>query len=257
MIASETHSLKQDVFEILDKYHDLEPLAICRQLQIPYKKHGATVANYKTEWKSHFKNGVGSSCPTSQHNVRAFAYVPKSCDRTAALAVGWQLSKNRNKTLLWKRSLHLGRVEWFTSGKVLVYVRKPFQNLGKVKQILSDAFCGTGLIFSSKLMFAFLDSVHWKGSHDTFEFAERLPYRVIDNYVESHGIKIVFGDISHPSAVEVQWVHPDWLERLELLQHQSVKTIETNSQQIEQFSKFLRDLSTPKQPSSSARSMVV
>lgn len=254
MIPSETQTLKQSVFKLLDKYHDLEPSAICRQLQVPYRKHGATVANYKTEWKSHFRNGLGSKCPTSQHHVRAFCYVPKSVVRGRAVDVGWIESRNRNRGLIWKDPA-FGRVEWFESGRVNVMIRKP-QHMGRVKTLLCRAFYETGLIFDSKVLDAFLANVHWKGSDDVFEFPVRLPYRVIDNYTETHGIRIVTGDLSHPNAVEVQWVHPDWLERLELLQHHSIKTIEANSEQISQFSKFLSDLSTPKPPRKDDRMVV-
>jgi hypothetical protein len=248
--SSQSQSIKQRILDKLNKNPLLKAKDLCFLLNLPYTKYGDYINHVRSKWKSDIKFGLGSNCPSSQHQARAFVYTPKSCDRAAALNVGWELSKNRNRTLLWKRSLQFGRVEWFTSGKVLVYVRKPFQNLGKVKQILSDGFVETGLIFSKKLAVAFLDSVRWKGSHDVHETAERLSYKVIDNYVESHGIRIVLGDLSHPSAVEVQWCHPDWLERLELMAQYNIRT-------IEQFTKFMQDLAQPREPSSSAKGMVI
>jgi hypothetical protein len=251
------------VFAVLDRNPLEKPRVICIVLGFDYKKHGRTVANCKTEWKCHFKLGLGSKCPTSQHHVHAFCYVPKTCDRASAVATGWDLSRNRNKMLCWNRDRSsLGRVEWTTKGRVLTYIKKP-QTMIRVKQLLVKAFFETGLIFDSRVLGAFLDSVHWKGADDVYATAERLPYMVIDNYVDSHGIRILVGDVTHPNAIEVQWVHPDWLERLELTQQQNIKVIETdsqvlkmNSEQIQQFSSLLKDLSQPKAPSPSDRSVV-
>jgi hypothetical protein len=254
--SSQTLSIKSRVSKLLDENPLYTPKRLCELARLPYKRYQDYVTHLRSTWKHDTKIGLRSRCP-KQHNVRAFCYVPKGCNRVAALDVGWELSRNRNKTVVWNRDkIQLGRVEWFTSGKVIAYVRKP-QTMARAKQILANAFCWTGLISDSKLIVAFLDSVKWRGSHDVHETAERLPYKVIDNYVESHGVRIVLGDRTHPNAVEVQWVYPDWLERLELLQSQNIKTIEMNSQQIEEFSKFLKDLSVPKQPSQSAKNMVV
>jgi len=130
-----------------------------------------------------------------------------------------------------------------------VWIKKP-QTMARVKRFLCIAFFESGLIYSSVLLDAFLAKVHWKGAHNVFTTNERLPYNVITNYQKSHGIKIVTGDCSHPTGIEVQWVYPDWLERLELMQQHNIKT-------LEYLSKFMEELSTPKTLRKDASGMVV
>lgn len=247
---SSLHSIRQEAFEWLRKNPLLTAKPLSKLMDLDYSQYKNYLKKLRGEWKRNHDFGVGSRCP-KQHHVRAFCYAPKSCDRASAAEVGWKLSRNRNKTLCWNKDrAAFGRVEWFTSGKILIHVKKP-QTLIRAKQLATRAFFETGLIFDTKILGAFLDSIHWKGSDDVYEFPERLPYKVIDNYVESHGIRIVLGDASHPNGLEVQWCYPDWLERLELLFHHNTKA-------IEEFSKFMKDLSQPKQQSKdSDRSMVV
>jgi hypothetical protein len=251
VIASESHTIKQQVFSRLDKDPLEKPKDTCFLLQLDYKKHGGTVANAKTEWKSHFKNGLGSKSP-KQHYVRTFCYVPKCLDRKQfgsqvvplALAAGWIQSRNRNRGLIWKDP-QFGRIEWWETGRILETVKKP-RTMLVAKKLLSRAFFDTYLINDLRICSAFLNSVRWFGSHDVYEYAERLPYRVIDNYVKSHGIRIVTGDVTDPNGLEVQWCHPDVAERGEILQQQMSKALELNSQQIQVFSQFMQDLSQPK-----------
>jgi hypothetical protein len=97
----------------------------------------------------------------------------------------------------------LGRIEWFQTGRVIVYIKSP-QTMARVKTLLCKAFHNTGLIFDSKVLDQFLSKVRWKSAHDTYETNSRLPHKIIDNYVTSHGIKIVTGDSTHPNSIEIQ-----------------------------------------------------
>lgn len=220
--SSDSYSDRQRAFKLLDKNPLLTAKSLCKLMDLDYLQSGKYLNNVKSRWKYHYQNGLGSKCP-KQHRVKALVYVPKSLDRKRfvdvgrqAVGVGWEESRNRNKVLLWKKDKFLGRVEWWQTGRVLVYVRKP-QTMGRVKQLLCRAFFETNLILDGKVLDAFMCNVRWHSSDDVFETGERLPYKVIDNYVESHGLRIVLGDRSHPDSVEVQWCYPDWLERTEQL----------------------------------------
>ena len=189
-------------------------------------------------------------------------------ERDRAAEVGWIQSRNRNKTLFWKDSA-LGRVEWFTSGKLLAHIKKPW-TVAVAKTLLCRAFFETGLIFSPKVLDEFLETFQWYGQDDVHETSESLPYTVID-LVEAHGIRIVTGDSSHPNAIEVQRIRPQFVDRfmqtqrdnMELIRlnaqamKQNSQVIQQNSQQIVEFNRFLKDLSQPKTPSKADRSMVV
>jgi hypothetical protein len=114
--------------------------------------------------------------------VRAFCYVPKSLDRKQfgnqvvpqALAAGWIQSRNKNRELIWK-DRQLGRIEWWETGKILETIKKP-HTLLRAKKLLGRAFFDADLIRDTRIAAAFLDSVRWHGSHDVYEYAERLPY---------------------------------------------------------------------------------
>ena len=255
-------SIAQRVYSLLDKSPYSTPKSICSQLKLSYETHGNYIGVLKSRRKSYYQFELGSKC-SNLHHARAFCYVPKSVDRDRALEVGWIRSKSRNRFLVFKDS-EFGRVVWFETGRVNVMIKRP-QQMGRVKQLLCKAFYESGLIYDPKVLDAFLARVYWKGAHEVHECSERLPYKVIDNYVESHGIRIVLGDRSHPKAVEVQWCYPDWIERHELKENYTLKALENsskgivqNSEAIQQFNELMKDLSSPRKSiSSQDRLMVV
>jgi len=248
-------SIKAEVWAELEKNSLLTPRQICGILELPYKDYRRYVTQLRYLWKKSSRFGTRSKSP-KMHKARAWCRAPKSLDRKSdsdvtrrALEAGWVQSRNRNRALLWKKNSAYGRIEWWETGKILVSIKKP-QHMGRVKQLLCFAFFETGLIFDFKVLSAFLSGVRWHGSHDVYATSERLPYMVIDRYVKSHGIRIVLGDVSHPHAVEVQWVYPDWLERLELMQNHNIKA-------LEQFTNVMKSLSQPKRRSPAADGMVI
>jgi len=241
------YSIKKLVWDELEKNPLLLPKQICAILHFHYPKSGAYVRKLKSEWKRDYKIGLHPKSPII-HAARAVCRAPKQLDRVEAIHIGWVQSKNRNRVLFWKNRA-FGRIEWWETGKVLVWIKKP-QTMARVKRFLCIAFFESGLIYSPVLLDAFLAKVHWKGAHNVFETSERLPYNVITNYEESHGIKIITGDASHPNCIEVHWVYPDWLERLELMQQHNIKT-------LEDFATFMKALSTPKPLRDDASGMVV
>jgi hypothetical protein len=54
-----------------------------------------------------------------------------------------------------------------------------------------------------KLLNPVLERIRPKSGHFPYSAGERLPYMVIRDFEESHGIVIKVGDRTHPDAVEV------------------------------------------------------
>ncbi|MEM2129153.1 MAG: hypothetical protein QXZ70_01000 [Candidatus Bathyarchaeia archaeon] len=196
---------------------------LCKLLDLSYKTHGAYANNCKSIWKSNYRNEQGSKC--SIHAWRGWCYVPRDLDRTKAENEGWLSSKARNRWLLWRDKL--GRLQWFETGRVNLYVRKP-ANLGRAYQLVCNGFSFTGLITDVKVLEGVLASVRFKGAHYVFDTEQQLPRFVIDLFAKSNGIVIKVGDTSHPNGVEVVCCYPDWAER--------------NEHMLEEIRKMLRDV---------------
>ena len=250
-------TLKERTYAFLNRHPDLKPKTLCSLLKVPYSRYEGYVKKLRCDWKRDFENGLPSKCPSSQHNCRAYCYVPESVDRRAALEVGWVLSRNRNRVLVFKDPQY-GRVEWWESRRCVVHINKP-QTLGRVKQFLSNVFFKTGLIWDERVFNPWIESVQWLGAHDVYETPDRPPYRVID-YKETLGFIFRAGDLSHPSSYEFEWCKPRWLERFELLGRQAMvffehnakalerdsKALENDSRAIQEFSKFMSDWAAPR-----------
>jgi len=217
---NDNNSLAQQVFSQLNKNPLLTAKPLCKILGLSYREHEHYIRNLKTQWKYHYKNERGSKC--SLHGWRGWCYLPCSVDRARAVDVGWVRSKARNRWLLWKD--RLGRLQWFETGRVNLYVRKP-ANLGKAYQLLCNGFSFTGLITDIKVLEQLLSTVRFKGAHYVFATEERLPRLTIDLFAKSNGVLIKVGDASHPNSVEVIACYPDWAERNERLFEQLNMTL--------------------------------
>jgi hypothetical protein len=154
------------------------------------------------------RNGLGPKCPTF-HNCRCWAYVPKAVDRSAALKCGWRETKATNRFFSYKDKL--GRLQWFETGRINIWIKKPAHE-GRKKQLLANAFFGSGLIKDIQIFEAFADSVRYKGAHAVTETGERLPYTKIDFLKDSLGVVVKTGDLSHPTSVEIEFHMPKWAE---------------------------------------------
>jgi hypothetical protein len=205
-------SVRQRVFSCLDRNPLLTAKTLCRLLDLPYFQYYRYLNKLKNEWKSYHRNERVSKC--SIHAWRGWCYVPESVDRVRALSVGWVCSRARNKWLLWIDQL--GRLQWFETGRVNLYVRKP-ANLGRAYQLVCNGFSFTGLITDVKVLEGILAHVRFKAAHYVFETEHRLPKLVIDLFAKSNGVIIKIGDASHPNAVEFVTCYPDWAERNERL----------------------------------------
>ena len=217
------YSVRQQVFEILNKNPLLTAKPLCKLLGLDYKTHGNYVKYLRFQWKREYQNEQGSKC--SLHGWRGWCFVPGGLGgiRSHAVDVGWVETKARNRWLLWKD--RLGRLQWFETGRVNLYVRKP-ANLGKAYQLVCNGFSFTGLVTDIKVLEKILASVRFKGAHYVFPTGQRLPRLTIDLFAKSNGVIIKVGDRSHPHAVEVIACYPDWAERNERLLEQLNDTLQ-------------------------------
>ena len=208
-------SIRQRVFSLLDKNPLLTAKPLCRLLGLNYQNHYRYVAKLRSHWKYYHRNERGSKC--SIHAWRGWCHVPTGLDREAAVSAGWHVTRARNRWLLWKD--RLGRLQWFETDRVNLYVRKP-ANLGRAYQLVCNGFSFTGLVTDMKALERVLESVRFKGAHFVFDAKERLPYLVIDLFSKSNGVIIKVGDRTHPTGVEVIAEYMDWAERNEHLGEQ-------------------------------------
>ena len=206
-------SLRQRVFNLLNENPLLTAKLICKMLDLPYEKYASYVNNLKHSWKSNNENEQGSKC-SSVHGWRGWCCVPGFVNRESAVGFGWIKTNARNRWLLWKDKL--GRMQWFETGRVELYVRQP-ANFGKAKQLFCNGFSKTGLIKNIQLLEQVLDSLKFRGAHHVFDTGKSLPKLTIDAFSKSNGLTIKIGDKSHPRSVEIISRCPDWVERNEIL----------------------------------------
>jgi len=206
-------SLRKQVCGLLDADPLLMPKMLAKLLdftQKEYKKQRQTLTNYRNYWKYNHVNERGSKCSNLhcfKAKVRLDLVLSVGLRGVVRLDIekgvffyGWVLSKARNRFFVWKG--RFGRVVWFETGTVTLHVRRP-GNLGRAKQLFCDAFVNTGLLTDMKLLNTVLERIRPKSGHFTYSSGERLPYMVIRDFEESHGIVIKVGDRTHPDAVEV------------------------------------------------------
>jgi len=208
-------TIKDQVFQLLDKNPLLMPKELCAVLHLDYTKHGGYVCNVRTLWKYHPKRQQGSKC-SSVHGWRGWTKVPLVLARVreGAVKVGWLPTRARNRWILWKEKL--GRLQWFETGRVNIYARAPV-TVGRVYQLICNAFSYTGLITDLKLLEQVLGAIRFKGAHYVFETDQRLPFLTISLFNKGNGVVIKVGDRTHPTAVEVIAHYPDWAEQNERL----------------------------------------
>jgi hypothetical protein len=240
----ESLHIRSNIFKLLDENPLLTPKQLAKQADLPYKEYRNYLTKLRSDWKYYHAKERGSKC-SNLHCFKGKLSLEKSlsvgCRATvegmlskicvgcsAANCVGcsgylgWTPSKARNKFLVWHGGL--GRVTWFTTGTLLLHVRKP-GNLGRAKQLFCDAFGSTGLVTDVKLLIAITDGLvervglrglglYQKEVHAPYVTNQRLPPMEIRDFEESHGIIIKVGDRSHPNAIEVIAQFPAQTERL-------------------------------------------
>lgn len=222
---SDSESLRQQVFALLEKDHGLKPKNICKLLDLPYFEKAQLVANYCSEWRSNYRNRLAQKC-LKFHRVRGWLFGLAGFDRERARGLGvWRVTGARNRMLVFADGF--GRVEWFETGRINFWVRKP-ASWARLKQLLANAFMWTGLVSDVRVFEAWVASARFKGEHLTVDLGVPLPYSRTELLKESNGVVAKTGDLSHPSCVELEFNYPDWAERNELA--------------LKQLREFFRDL---------------
>lgn len=225
------------------QHPSLKPKELCNLAKMNFKTHGQYVRNLKRDFNRNYIFGLGSKLgkPTF-HRARGCVYVDRlNLDREKALQSGWEVSKNRNRCLLWKRDPKgLGRMEWhFRTGRVNIYPKQPTSK-GKVFQLFADGFSMTRLIDSMTVLELVLNSINLKGASAVWDLGIKLKPFVIDMFKVSNGIVIKGGDLSHPTGIEVEFCIPDWAEKAEA-------QLSRNTVVMEQLLKVFQGLQTTQQ----------
>ena len=216
-------SLRQSVFASLDENLSLTAKPLAKLLELPWPKYKGYLDRLRFEWKAYRRNEQGLKC--SSHGWRGWLYLPRELVevRDRAVGVGWVRSRARNRWLLWRD--RLGRLQWFETGRINVYVRKP-ANFGKAHQLICNGFSFTGLVTDIKVLEWLLTGLRFKGAHYVFHLGQWLPKLTIDLFQKSNGIVIKVGDDSHPDSLEVLSTYPDWAERNERVTGQLADVLE-------------------------------
>ena len=252
--------IKDTVIQELDKNPLLTAKPLCFLLKLNYEQHGDYVAHIRSNWKSDYRYRQGLKGLISIHNWHGWIYTPGALSldegvSKSALEQGWVQTRARNRYLLWKDRA-LGRLEWFGTGRVNIWLKKPV-TLGKLKQLLANAFLwaftsnseGSRLVDSVNLFERWVATHKRKGFHFVFDTGQRMPYSKIDLFKDSNGVVFKTGDLSHPTCIELEINYPDWGVRLEKLTEQNIKT-------IEKFGEFMQGLTQPKPLNSNDKSIV-
>jgi hypothetical protein len=236
--SGNSNNLRKQIFDLLDGEGQSNPLLspkqICKLLDLSYKQYHNYVSKTKWEWKYYYKNERGSKC-SSLHCFKAkvkldlplsqaLRQVVKLEIEKYGVGFGWVASKAKNRFWIWKGKC--GRAVWFETGLVGLNVRRP-GNLGKAKQLFCDAFVNIGLLTDFKVLNPVLERIRPKSGHFPYSAGERLPYMVIRDFEQSHGIVIKVGDRTHPDAIEVIASFSDTmdgaLDKLERLEKNELK----------------------------------
>ena len=241
--ASYGVSMRQQVCRLLDENPLLTAKMLAKLMNLPYKKYRQTLTNYRNFWVYNHENERGSKC-SSLHCFKAKVKLDLVLSQglrgivdsdVGKVAFGWVLSKARNRFLVWKG--RLGRAVWFESGTVTLHVKRP-GNLGKAKQLFCDAFVNTGLLIDVNVLNPILERIRPKSGHFPYSSAERLPYMVIRDFEESHGIVIKVGDKTHPNAIEVIASFSDAID----LALQKIDNLDKSGQALNRISDILTKL---------------
>jgi hypothetical protein len=199
-------SLRKRVFKLLDKDPLLKPMQICNLIEgLSYKQNGEVVTQYKKQWKKEYKSQRGfiRSCPDDVHNAfykGKLKGVKDVLSRLPSLVSisNWKLSRAKNR--YWVFKSELGRIRFFETGTVELWVRKPASD-GKAMQLFSHAFTWTKLVDSISVVEEFQKTLMRK-MHTLFDYGQRVPYMKVTAFQGTHKFTYVSGDKSHPTCGE-------------------------------------------------------
>lgn len=206
-------SLRKRVFKLLDKDPLLKPKQICELL---HETNRGVITQYKKQWKKEYQSqrGLIRSCPDDVHNafykgVLRLKDFEGEHDRVGVKGLfvrlpslvgvsGWKPSRAKNR--YWIFNSELGRIRFFETGTVELWVRKPASD-GKAMQLFSNAFTWTKLVDSIQVVEDFQKTLMRK-MHTLFDYGQRVPYMKVTAFQGSHKFTFVSGDKSHPTCGE-------------------------------------------------------
>lgn len=253
--SQSNQSIRQQVRVTWFRNKLLTAKPMCVLLGLP-RSHEDYVAHKISEAKSDYQSSQGLK-RLSYHKPHGWIYALKDMSREAAVEAGWVETKARNHYLLWRDPKGFGRLEWHQKGRINIIVKKPLTE-ARILQLLANAFCWTKLVPDVRVFEEWARTARFKGYSVTIDLGIPLPYFKCDLFRESNGFGLTSGDKSHPTCLELDIFLPDWVERLELLQKENIRVIETDSQAFQRFNDLLKDLSSqPKPLKDQGRGMVV
>lgn len=237
-------TIKDEVFKLLEENPYLSAKMLAKLLELSYQKYKFYLWNLRSKWRARVRFEHGSKC--SSHAWRGWTLMPSKIVadealhvslRIAALEMGWEETRSRNKWLLFRENI--GRLQWFKTGRINIYVRKP-ANYGRASQLLAN---GLYVLINDVNQFEVMrKEIRFKGAHYVFDAGQRLPKMAIDVFDKSSGVTIKLGDRTHPHAVEVLVHYPDWAERNEKLISQNLRAFELNTKAFEQVTQTLKSI---------------
>ncbi len=210
---NEGNSIRARLFRELDKDPLLTAKNLASILGLSYKDYRNYLTKERSEWKHYHQIERGSKGSFS-HCVRYVGVVQRGeADRNVATNKGWELSRARNRFLIYRDQARLGRITWFETGKIVLHVRNP-ANEGKAKQLFCNGFFKSGLITDVNVLDVCVSRVHVHSGHTPFRLGQRLPRATITAFADTHGITIKIGDRTHPDSVEVLWEVQEQVEKV-------------------------------------------
>jgi hypothetical protein len=222
MTCNQSHNnvtnLRQQVFQLLDKNPLLTAATISKLLNFTIEEteyYKGYLRKLKYDWKHYHAKQLGSIRCVPDDVHRAFFVGKLTLDiGKLDFVSGWLKTKSRNHFRLFRSVL--GRVRFFGTGTVELYVRKP-ANLGKAMQLFCDAFTKTRVVTDILDIEAFQKSLRIRGFHAVFETDQRLPYLKIPLFKGSNGIEVIIGDRTHPNSAELVVNYLDQVEQAKTL----------------------------------------
>jgi hypothetical protein len=234
------NSIRSRVFALLNKNHELSPKKICALLDLRHVSSGHLIREYKRQWNCQHRSELRLN-GLSFHRWHGWIYTPSFCNRKIAVGLSdstneWKKTKSKNRMIVFDaRNVNLGRLEWFeedkklsfpNAGRVNIFVKTP-GTPGKLKQLLSNAFYKTGLIFDIRFFDKWANSARMKGSTLAVNLGIPLPKFRIDFLKDAAGVSLI-ADGSDPNCVEIEYNYPDWAEKNERMAAKIEPLLEQN-----------------------------
>lgn len=221
----------------------LSPSETCKILGIDYEKHGGYIRKLKHKFKCDLQNRQALKT-LKFHKARGWIYTTAlrglQLQRPHALDLGWRPAVNSKNGMIYFVKESLGRLEWFQTGRINIWVDKPATKV-RCYQLLATGLMWTGLIRDVHDFESWAKTARFKGAHLVLDLGEVLPYAKVDLLKDSNGVVVKLGDLSHRTSMEIEFCYPDWAERQETLQKNMMDMMSQMAKNLEQSLKLNSD----------------